>query len=195
MKVIINIEKFFLNTLLKIIIAGAFLVLLSNLVLFQEDTLSISNSAAILGACILAYFIRHKYPIPAVIVVTSVSLIAMSYQRLADPTISSTLSIVLITGFIFSVMLKGRIMWGMHAIAFLIINTVFIVGIPDAVTAAITYSILYFILTYAAAVLKSSYDRIHQYLRETNIKSWQRKQEKLKSEMKSCYKFKTSLTN
>ena len=170
MNVLINIEKFFLNSLLKIIMAGTFLVLLSNLALFRADTLSISNSAMILSACIIAYFIRNKYPILSVIVVTSANLLAMSYQRLVDPTISSTLSIVLITGFIISVMLKGRIMWIMHAIAFLIINTVFIVGIPDAVTAAITYSILYFILTYATAVLKSSYDRIHQYLSETNTK-------------------------
>ncbi|HEY3406169.1 MAG TPA: hypothetical protein VGK59_22435, partial [Ohtaekwangia sp.] len=58
----------------------------------------------------------------------------------------------------------------MHAIAFIIINTVFLFHVDSVLTAAITYSTLYFILIYATAVLKGSYDRIHQYLRETNIK-------------------------
>lgn len=60
-------------------------------------------------------------------------------------------------------------MWIMHGIAFTIINTIFVLHLPDAVTAAITYSTLYFILTYAAGVLKTSYDGIHQRLRDRNI--------------------------
>jgi hypothetical protein len=164
-----NIEKFFLNTILVISIVGVLLVLISNIVLFPEDILSISLSTTILFACIIAYLLRHKYPTLAVLTVTVVALAAMSYQRLTLPNTTTTLAVVMIVGYIFSVMLKGRIMWVMHGITFIIINTLFVFHLPDAVTAAITYSVLYFVLTYATGVLKTSYDRIHQHLRDTNI--------------------------
>ncbi|MDO1446453.1 hypothetical protein Q0590_09350 [Rhodocytophaga aerolata] len=163
-----NIEKFFLNTILIISIAGVFLVLMSNVLLFPEDILSIYISIAILAACIVAYILRRNYPTVAVLTVTSVVLAAMSYQRLTIPNTTTTLAVVLIVGFIFSIMLKGRIMWIMHGITFIIINTLFLHHIQDALTAGITYSVLYFILTYASGVLKASYDRIHQHLRDTN---------------------------
>lgn len=164
-----KIEKFFLNTVLIISIAGVFLVLISNLLIFPKDTLSIYISITLLIACIIAYLIRRKYHTAAVLIVSSVALLTMSYQRLTVPNTTTTLSVVLIVGFVFSVLLKGRLMWIMHGIAFTIINTIFVFHLEDAVTAAITYSTLYFILTYATGVLKSGYDRIHQYLRDTNI--------------------------
>lgn len=145
------------------------MILVSNVVLYPEDTLSIAISVSILIACIIAYLIRQRYPTVAVLTVTSVALATMSYQRLTVPNTTTTLSVVMIVGFIFSVMLKGRIMWIMHGITFLIVNTIFVLHLPDAVTAAITYSTLYFILCYATAVLKASYDRIHQHLRNRNI--------------------------
>jgi signal transduction histidine kinase len=164
-----NIEKFFLNTILIITIAGVALILVANIVLFPEDTLSILLSTVILVASACAYLIRNKYPTAAVLTITSVALIAMSYQRLTVPHTTTTLAVVMIVGFIFSTMLKGRILWIMHGITFIIINTIFVYHLPDAITAAITYSTLYFVLTYATGVLKASYDRIHQYLRETNL--------------------------
>src|SRR5690606_38604644 len=141
-----NIEKFFLNTILKISIGGVFFILISNVLLYPEDVLSILLSSTILSACIIAHLIRKKHPTVSVLIVSIVVLSAMSYQRLASPNTTTTLSVVLIIGFIISVMLKGRIMWGMHGIVFIIINTVFIIHLSDAVTAAITYSTLYFIL-------------------------------------------------
>ena len=59
-------------------------------------------------------------------------------------------------------------MWLMHGITFIIINTVFVIKLSDAITAAITYSTLYFILTYATGYLKMSYDRIHENLIRQN---------------------------
>jgi signal transduction histidine kinase len=164
-----SIEKFFLNTILMISIVGVFLVLMSNVLLYPEDTLSISISIVILCACILAYLLRRKYPTTAVLILTSVCLVTMSYQRLTVPNTTTTLSVVMIVGFVFSVMLKGRIMWIMHGITFIILNTLFVFHIKEAVTAGITYSVLYFVLTYATGVLKASYDRMHQYLRDTNV--------------------------
>ena len=164
-----DIEKFFLDTILMISIGGVLLIIISNLLFFPEDTLSIAISVAMLCAFVIAYILRRNHPTIAVLIATSVALAAMSYQRLTVPYTTTTLAVVMIVGFIFSVMLKGRIMWIMHCIAFIIINTLFVFHLQDAITAAITYSVLYFVLCYATAVLKANYDRILQYLRDSNI--------------------------
>jgi signal transduction histidine kinase len=172
-----NIEKFFLNNLLRISILGVILILVSNILFYQEDTLSITTSTAILLTCILCYVIRHKYPTISVLILTSVVLAAMVYQRLASPGTTTTLSIVIIVGFIISVMLRGRIFWVMHAVAITILNTIFIYKLDDPVTAAITYSTLYFILAYATRVLKFNYDKMHQNLVDINIELQQKANE------------------
>jgi signal transduction histidine kinase len=164
-----NIEKFFLNTLLRVSILGVFLVLVSNVLLFREDTLSISISAIILLACLATHALRNRYPTEAVVLLTSIVLITMTYQRLVAPNTTTTISVILIVGFIFSVLLKGRIMWAMHSAAFIILNTIFILEVKGAVVAAITYSTLYFILGYATWILKMNYDKMNRNLRDTNI--------------------------
>ncbi len=164
-----NIEKFFLNILLRISILGVLLILASNILLFPKDTLSIFISAIILSACLLSYLIRGAYPAAAVLISTSIVLMAMVYQRMVAPFTTTSLSVVLVVGFIFSVLLKGRIMLLMHGIAFLILNTIFTVNVEDAITAAITYSTLYFILTYATWILKFNYDKMNLNLRNANM--------------------------
>src|SRR5687767_5879208 len=109
-----NIEEFFLNTLLRIAMAGVFLILLADTFLYPDDRVSIVIDTAILGACVASYFMRRRYPTGAVLIFTSVILIAMIYQCLVVPTNTTTsLSIILIVGFIFSVMLKGRLLFAM----------------------------------------------------------------------------------
>ncbi len=153
---------------------GVSLILLSNLLFFSEDMLSISISGVVLTTCIICYLIRHHYPTASVMILTAVILAAMIYQRLASPTTTTSLSIVLIVGFIISVMLKGGLLWLMHALTIIILNTVFISNLKDPVTAAITYSILYFILTYATGILKLNYDKMHQHLINNNIELHQK---------------------
>jgi hypothetical protein len=172
-----NIETFFLNTLLRISIGGVALILLSNVLLFPEDTLSIATSGSILCSCIVSYWVRKRYPTISVLILTVITLAAMIYQRLESPATTTTLSIVIIVGFIFSVMLRGRILWIMHGITFLILNTIFIYQIQGAFVAAITYSILYFIIAYATAILKHNYDKIQQHLIETNLELQQKADE------------------
>jgi signal transduction histidine kinase len=158
---------------------GVFFILLSNVIFFPEDILSIIISTSILFAGIVSYAVRNKYPTIAILILTIVALMAMCYQRLTIPNTSTTLAVVIIVGFIFSVMLKGRIMWIMHGISFIILNSIFILKVDDAVTAARTYSTLYFIVIYATAVLKSSYDRIHQHLLSTNLELHEKSNEVL----------------
>lgn len=165
---VINIEKFFLNTLLRISILGVSLVLIANVVLFPEDILNVYISGIILTTCLLTYVIRNMYPTAAVLMLSSVVLIVMVYQRLKAPQTTTTISVILMVGFIYSVLLKRNLMWTMHAVAFIILNTIFVIEVKGAVTAAITYSTLYFILTYATWVLKANYDKVNKSLIATN---------------------------
>src|SRR5687768_1525731 len=99
--VIIDIEKFFLNTLLRISIGGVFLILVADFFINPEDTLSLIIDFAILLACIISYAIRNRYPTIAVLPLTSIVLLAMIYQSLAVPVNTTTsLSIILVVGFI-----------------------------------------------------------------------------------------------
>lgn len=176
-----NIESFFLNTLLRVSIVGVLAILLTDASLYPEDRLSIVIDVIILFACGISYFLRVAYPTVAVLMLTSVVLLAMLYQCLVVPmNTSSSLSVILLVGFIHSVMLKGRTMVIMHSITVLGVALVFALQFlnpglrftpngNELLTVMMTYAILYFILTYAAAILKSGYDRMHQHLRETNI--------------------------
>jgi hypothetical protein len=177
-----NIEKFFLDTLLKISIVGVSLVFTSDLILYPDDQLSVAIDFIILSACFLAFLVRRKKQgIFSIFIVTLVVLSAMFYQCMVVPVNTTTsLSIILIVGFIFSVMLKGTVMWVMHAITFTAIHAIFFIQfinpdqrfsskVNDVVTVSITYSILYFILTYATGVLKAAYDKIYYSLRTSHV--------------------------
>jgi hypothetical protein len=181
-----KIERFFLSTLLRISMAGVSCILLADTLLYPQDTLSIVIDFSILSACVLSYIVREKYPVAAVLVMTSMIMLAMFYQCLAVPINTTTsLSILLIVGFIFSVMLKGKLMWTMQGINFITINIIFILQLlnprlqfskesNEVVTVAITYSILYLILSYTTGVLKFHYDKIHHHLHEVNTKLYEK---------------------
>lgn len=111
---------------------------------------------------------------------TSIVLAAMLYQSVVVPINTTTsLSIILVVGFIYSVMLSGTTMWIMHGIAVSVIASMFAIQffnpelrfsnkMNDVVTVGITYAILYLILTYAAAFMKSAYDKIYVDLTSLN---------------------------
>ncbi|MEQ9377939.1 MAG: hypothetical protein RIG68_22315 [Imperialibacter sp.] len=188
-----NIEPFFLNTLLKACVVGVALILASNFFLFPEDTVGVIIALVILLACLVAHYIRERHPTAAIVILTSITLAVVCYQRLMQISPSITLATVIIIGFIFSVMLKGRIMWVMHGIAFIMLNSVFLYHVSDVATAAITYSILYLIIAYASGVLKVNYDRIHQHLRHTN-KEMKKKAEEIAMQNEELHKAKHDLS-
>ena len=163
-----SIERFFLNTLLRVTIMGVLLILASNVFLYPEDKLSIALSGTILVALTTSYLLRNHYPTVAVLITTSVATAAMVYQRIASPETTTSLAIMVIIGFIVSVMLRGPARLIMHGIIVAILNTVFTIATEGALVAGITYTTLYVILTYASGVLKFNYDKIHRYLKDTN---------------------------
>jgi len=175
-----NIEEFFLNTLLRISILGVFSILLSDIILYPSDVISIAIDSVILSGLILSYLIRKPFPTAAVLIFTSIILVSMLYQCLVVPANTTTsLSIILVVGFVFSVMLKGRLLWAAQGITFLSLLSVFFIqfikpelrfstDVKELATVAITYSILYFVLTYASWVLKLRYDEVNKDLKDAN---------------------------
>ncbi len=182
----INVEKFFLNTLLKVSIAGILLILISDAFVYPEDTLSIGIDAVVLATCSICYLIRISHPTISVLILTSVVLLAMTYQCFAVPiSTTNSLSIILLVGFIHSVMLKGKKLWIMQTVTLVLVCSIFILQatIPglqymesrsEMATVVITYSIIFFILTYATRMLKSSYDKIYAHLNQTNTELHQK---------------------
>jgi hypothetical protein len=176
-----SIERIFLRNLLRIILGGILLILVTDILVYFEDTLSIIIDLVILISVLLSFVLMKRFYTASVMIVCCVTLAAMVYQCLVVPLNTTTsLSVILIVGFLFSILLSGRFMWAMHMITGLCIVGVFVVQLevpalrvsPDAsevITVAITYGVLYFILAYCTVILKSRYDQINFALRLANV--------------------------
>ena len=176
-----DINAFFLLALLRISIAGTSLILVTDLIFYPKDVLSLIIDGAILSACILSFAIRHKYFTVSVLIVTVITLMAMFYQCLIVPINTTTsFAIILILGFIFSILLRGNLMWIMHSITYIGIILIFLIQLQkpalrvapetsEVLTVGITYLVLYIIISYCTGILKLRYDEINQELRTANI--------------------------
>lgn len=166
-----KVEHFFLNALLGISIAGNVLTLTIDLLLPPSDPLSVPSDIIFTITLVTAYFLRKRFRTGSVLMLTTVSLVTVLHQAYRQPPSTVTsLVLIMLVGFVISVMLKGRLMWGMHIITLLAVNGLFTFQYlapalrftlteNDTVNLAISFSILYFILIYAAAVLKKLYDK------------------------------------
>lgn len=175
-----KLERFFLSMLVKIILMGIGVIFIADLLLYPEDKISLLIDVVILATMLVAFFIQQKAPLTSVLLITCIPLVAMIYQSLIVPLNTTTsLSVILVIGFVFSILLRGRLLWVMHAITYSSIVGIFIIqiinpklsfssNIGEVLSVVITYSILYFIITYSTGVLKFHYDRTHEYLRGAN---------------------------
>ncbi len=173
-----SIELFFLNTLLRIGIVGICIVLITDGLINPNDKLSLLVDSIFLITFIIGYLLRNKFVVFSVLLIVIVVLISMIYQSLLVPiNKTSTLSILLIAGFIVSIMLKGKIMWFMHGLIYISIGAIFFIQylnpslslsntLADVISVSVAYSILYFVLTYATFVLKTRYDKKDKDLSE-----------------------------
>ncbi len=181
MKEIKNIERFFLLTVLRISIAGTSIILFTDALLYPKDSLSIKIDLLILSACLVAYVLRNKYFTLSALIISVTTLIAMFYQSIFVPLNTTTsFAIILIVGFLFSILLTGLLQWIMHGITITGIVIIFIIQTvtptlrfstetSEIITVGITYCVLYFIISYCTSVLKLGYDRTHESLRSANI--------------------------
>lgn len=174
-----KIESFFLNTFLIISITGTVLALVVTSFLNPSPQLIIAQVISLM-ANLTAYLIRRKFPTASVIILTTIILGTLASLSFKPPHNTSTqLTVIILCGFIHSVMLRDKLLWVMHGVCGICIFLVFSskVGDPsvrfamtlnETVPAAISYTILYILLTYTTYVLKLSYDRIQEHLRKVN---------------------------
>jgi signal transduction histidine kinase len=176
-----SIERIFLRNLLRIILGGILLILVTDILIYFEDTLSIVIDVVILVSVLLSFALMKKFYTASVMIVCCVTLATMVYQCLVVPINTTTsMSVILIVGFLFSILLSGKFMWAMHIITGACILGLFVIQIEvpslsmssdtsEVITIAITYGVLYFILAYCTVILKSRYDQINFALRLANV--------------------------
>jgi signal transduction histidine kinase len=176
------IEEFFLESLLKICFAGIWIVTavdfyFTGLVLERS---MIVNSAVIFAVVTAFLFYRYGYFKAAVISITFIITAAMFYQSIkADSITTSSMAVIMVVGFSYSVLLKGKFAVWLHLFTLLGVTVVFAwlashplrYGKPDAtdiIVAGVTYGILYFVIAYSTRILKNRYDYMVQRLAEKN---------------------------
>lgn len=173
-----HIEKFFLINLLRITLAGTSLILVTDII-YADDTLSIIIDAVIVSACLLAFLVRRWSYDASVLIITGITLAAMLYQWSNGVNLVTSMAVILLLGFIFSMLLKGMMMWIMHGITCMAVLLVIYVqefyvskdivsSWGEMATVAITHLVLYFIVSYCTGILKFRYDKITLALRVAN---------------------------
>lgn len=177
------IEEFFLVALLRIILVGVLVVMAFD---FYFTNYRLSRSLyidlAVLLAVVVSYVVyKLGYFKAAVILIALIIMSAMFTQAiLSDSITTSSMAVVMIIGFGYSLLLKGKLRIRMHVITVSGMAIVFtwqllnphFYGKPDGTDIAvmgITSSILYGIISYASHALKKRYDEIVKDLAITNI--------------------------
>ena len=177
-----TIEEFFLQSLLRISVAVIFIVLGTDF-LFQRDFFRFDGfiDFGVLGALAISILLfRLKYLRASTLVLTLITLALMLFQSVYLRSYTTmSFSIILMIGFVFSIMLKGILRWTMHGITLACLIAVFswqafhfeyylVPHVGDVITMGVTYFMLYIIIAYSTAYLKRRYDSIHEELISMN---------------------------
>ena len=171
-RVIRPIEVRFLDTILKVSIGGMIFVLMADYFTTGfEMTLSTVIDLLIFASLSIALVLyTREFFRTSIILVLSVIVSTMFFQSVVSAnTTNVSMSVVLVTGFSISLLLRGAVRWAMHAVTAAGMATVFFfqmqapeyykrMDASDVTTYAITYFILYFIISYCTAILKTNYD-------------------------------------
>lgn len=177
------IEEFFLESLLKISLISILIVMAVDFYFTRFMLIrSLIVNSSVLFAIVTAYvFFKRGYFTLSVLWIGFVIMTAMFYQSIeADSITTSSMAVVMVIGFGFSLLLKGRMPFVLHVISLSGMTIVFAwlaihparYGKPDAsdiIVAGITYGVLYIILAYSSWKLKQRYDEAIQQLAATNI--------------------------
>jgi len=166
------IEAFFLESLLKLSLVGVLIVMSVD---FTFNRMEIVRTAiinfSILFSILLSFtFYKKGFFNTAVLVIGFITMSAMYYQSITTDNITtSSMAVVMVIGFGFSVLLKGRLPIFLHVFTLLGMVAIFTwLGMhpqryskPDAtdiIIAGVTYVILYTIIAYSSLILKRRYD-------------------------------------
>ncbi len=177
------IEEFFLETLLKICLVSIVIVIVADYYFtrFFITRSLVVNSMVLFAIVSSLVLYRLGYFMLSVLWIGSVIITAMFYQSvMADSITTSSMAVVMVVGFGFSVLLKGRTPIICHAITFTGMAVVFgwlarhpdrygMVGAGDILVAGITYGVLYSVIAYSSWQLKQRYDKVIEQQALTNI--------------------------
>lgn len=177
-----SIEVFFLESLLKICLISIFIVMLVDYAFNRFDVIrSVIVNSTVLFAILTAFILHRKgFFVAAVLWIGFLIMGAMFYQSIASDAITtSSMAVVMVVGFGFSVLLRGRLPVLLHSITLLGMTIVFTwlslhpdsYGEPNAsdiIVAGITYGVLYVIIAYSSKLLKQRYDEVFLMLAEKN---------------------------
>ncbi len=176
------IEEFFLESLLKICLISIVIVMMVDYYFTRFALIqSLVVNSTVLFAIVSTFFLyKQGYFIAAVLWIGFLIMAAMFYQSIvADSITTSSMAVVMVIGFGFSVLLKGRLPILLHGITLAGMACVFgwlalhpmEYNKPDSsdiIVAGITYGVLYITIAYSAWQLKRRYDDVFMSLDSKN---------------------------
>jgi signal transduction histidine kinase len=173
-----SIEVHFLESLLKV---GLISIIIVMVVDFGFTRFEVERSVIVNGLVLFAFvstFILHRqgYFIGAVLWIGFIITAAMFYQSIeAEFITTSSMAVVMVVGFGFSVLLKGNLPLLLHGITLsgMIMVFTWLALHParynqkdagDIIIAGVTYIILYSVIAHSSRLLKNRYDDAIQML-------------------------------
>lgn len=181
-KITKSIEVFFLESLLRICFISIIIVILVDYAFNRFEVIrSVIVNSSVLFAIITTFILHRKgFFVTAVLWIGFIIMGAMFYQSItADAITTSSMAVVMVVGFGFSVLLRGNLPFILHSITLTGMAIVFTwlslnpdsYGEPNAsdiIVAGITYCVLYTIIAYSSRLLKQRYDEVFQMLAVKN---------------------------
>lgn len=177
------IEEFFLESILKLSLIGILIIMIVDYY-FNQLTVprSIIVNTSVLVAILSAFLLYKKgYFLASVLFIGFMTMGAMFYQSIeADTITTSSMAVVMVIGFGFSVLLKGKLPLFLHGITLMGMIAIFTwlslhpqrYSKPDAsdiIIAGVTYLILYILIALSSLALKQRYDEAFETLAVQNL--------------------------
>lgn len=176
------IEHDFFDSVLKIALVSILIVMAVDYFFTRFFVIrSLIVNSSVLAAILLALVMRRQgYFIAAVLCMGFLIIAAMFYQSIeADNITTSSMAVVMVVGFGFSILLKRHLPLFIHLIVLIGMTVIFgwIAAHPqrygeldagDIIVAGITYVVLYVVIAYSAWKLRRRYDQALEMLVDAN---------------------------
>lgn len=174
-----SINRIFIHTLLIVAMVCSFIVLLVDVRGGFDDKVAIIADSGIFLSSVLSYFITRvlKKDTLSVVLFTGTVLALMTYQLLSTwgYYLGISIMVVIVLGYVYSLILKGTIRLVMHGITLFVLVFVlvyqynypehFVITQPmDLMGIAIPYLMVYILVSLTAALLKDRLDESNQEL-------------------------------
>lgn len=177
------IEEFFLESILKLSLISILIVISVDIYFSQFTVLRsvIVNSAILLAIIVAFLFYKSGFFKTSVLLLGFLIMATMFYQSIqASMITTSSMAVVMVIGFGFSVLLKEKLPLYLHVFTLLGMAIVFSwlamhpqdygqKDTSDIIVAGVTYLVLYLIIAYSSLLLKQRYDDAFKTMVEQNL--------------------------